>query len=46
MMEIGDFKIKIGLNKVEEGADNLVSVCQDIVNNGEKVPMFKCFNMV
>lgn len=36
------FEIKLGLNKAEEGAKNLVKVCDDIVCNGGKAPLFKC----
>ncbi len=36
------FEIKLGLGKAEEGADNLIKVCQDIVNNGGKEPLLKC----
>ena len=35
-------EIKLGLNKATEGANNLVKVCEDIVNNGGKAPLFKC----
>jgi len=36
------FEIKLGLNKAEEGASNLVKVCNDIVANGGKAPVLKC----
>lgn len=36
------FEIKLGLGKAEEGATNLIKVCQDIVNNGGKEPLLKC----
>ncbi|HHT67385.1 MAG TPA: ATP-binding protein [Erysipelotrichaceae bacterium] len=36
------FEIKLGLNKAEEGASNLIKVCQDVVNNGGKEPLLKC----
>lgn len=36
------FEIKLGLNKAEEAANNLVKVCQDIVNGGGKAPILKC----
>lgn len=36
------FEIKLGLNKAEEGAKNLIRVCNDIVKNGGKEPLFKC----
>ena len=35
-------EIKLGLNKAEEGAKNLVNVCNNIVNNGGKAPIMKC----
>ena len=35
-------EIKLGLNKAEEGAKNLVNVCNSIVNNGGKAPIMKC----
>lgn len=35
-------EIKLGLNKVEEGANNLIKVCKDIVDNGGKEPIMKC----
>jgi len=40
------FAIKLGLNKVEEAADNLIRVCQDIVNNGGKAPYLSVLYMV
>lgn len=36
------FEIKLGLNKAEEAANNLVKVCQDIVNGGGTAPIIKC----
>ena len=36
------FEIKLGLNKAEEGANNLIKVCNDIVINGGKAPLIKC----
>lgn len=36
------FEIKLGLNKAEEGAKNLIKVCDDIVRNGGKAPLIKC----
>lgn len=36
------FEIKLGLNKAEEGAKNLIKVCNDIVSNGGKEPLIKC----
>ncbi len=36
------FEIKLGLNKAEEGANNLNKVCQDIIDNGGKAPILKC----
>ena len=35
-------EIKLGINKVEEGSNNLIKVCKDIVNNGGKEPIMKC----
>lgn len=35
-------EIKLGLNKAEEGAKNLVKVCKDIVEHGGKDPIMKC----
>jgi uncharacterized protein len=36
------FEIKLGLNQAEEGASNLVKVCNDIVVNDGKAPLIKC----
>lgn len=36
------FEMKIGGNKIDEGASNLIKVCQDIENNGGKPPKIKC----
>ena len=36
------FEIKLGLNKAEEGASNLIKVCNDITANGGKAPVLKC----
>ncbi|MDL2291975.1 DUF4143 domain-containing protein [Acholeplasma sp. OttesenSCG-928-E16] len=36
------FEIKLGLNKAEEGAKNLIKVCDDIVCNGGNEPLIKC----
>ncbi len=35
-------EIKLGINKAEEGAKNLVKVCDDIVKNGGRAPLLKC----
>lgn len=35
-------EIKLGLNKAEEGASNLIKVCNDIVEHGGKLPAIKC----
>lgn len=35
-------EIELGLNKVEEGSNNLIKVCKDIVDNGGKEPIMKC----
>ena len=36
------FEIKLGINKAEEGAKNLVRVCDFITRNGGKAPLIKC----
>lgn len=36
------FEIKLGAKKIEEGAENLISVCNDIVANGGKAPKIMC----
>lgn len=36
------FEIKLGLNQAEDGANNLIKVCNDIVLNGGKEPLIKC----
>ena len=36
------FEIKLGLNTAEEGASNLVKVCNEMVLNGAKEPALKC----
>lgn len=36
------FEIKLGAKKIDEGAENLNKVCNDIVNNGGKEPRIKC----
>jgi len=44
-LENGDwcaFEIKIGAKKIDEGADNLIKVCNDIVSNGGKTPKIMC----
>ena len=35
-------EIKLGINKAEEAAENLVNVCNKIVANGGKAPLIKC----
>lgn len=35
-------EILLGLYKVEEGSNNLIKVCKDIVDNGGKEPIMKC----
>jgi uncharacterized protein len=35
-------EIKLGLSKAEEGAKNLIKVCDTIVANGGKAPLMKC----
>ena len=44
-LENGDwcaFEIKLGAKKIDEGADNLIKVCQDIEAHGGKLPKVKC----
>lgn len=44
-LENGDwcaFEIKLGANKIDEGAQNLIKVCNDIKTNGGKEPKIKC----
>ncbi|MGI6377564.1 ATP-binding protein [bacterium] len=36
------FEIKLGLDKAEEGAENLIKICESIVNSGGKEPLIKC----
>lgn len=36
------FEIKLGAKKIDEGAENLISVCKDIVANGGKAPKIMC----
>ena len=36
------FEIKLGANKIDEAANNLIKVCNDIVKNGGKEPIIKC----
>ncbi len=36
------FEIKLGAKKIDEGADNLISVCNDIVAHGGKAPKIMC----
>ena len=36
------FEIKLGAKKIDEGAENLNKVCNDIVSNGGKEPRIKC----
>ena len=36
------FEVKLGAKKIDEGAENLIKVCNDIVNNGGKKPRIKC----
>ena len=35
-------EIKLGLNKIEEGSNNLIKVCKDLADNGGKEPIMKC----
>ncbi len=44
-LENGDwcaFEIKLGAKKIDEGAKNLIKVCNDIEKNGGKTPKIKC----
>lgn len=44
-LENGDwcaFEIKLGAKKIDEGAENLIKVCDEIVTNGGKPPKIKC----
>ena len=44
-LEDGDwcaFEIKLGAKKIDEGAENLIKVCKDIVENGGKAPKIMC----
>ena len=36
------FEVKLGAKKIDEGAENLIKVCNDIVRNGGKAPKVKC----
>lgn len=36
------FEIKLGAKKIDEGAENLIKVCDDIVANGGKAPKIMC----
>lgn len=36
------FEIKLGAKKIDEGAQNLINVCDDIEKNGGKAPLIKC----
>lgn len=44
-LENGDwcaFEIKLGTNKIDEAANNLIKACDDIEKNGGKAPKIKC----
>ena len=44
-LEDGDwcaFEIKLGAKKIDEGAENLIKACNDIVENGGKAPRIMC----
>ena len=44
-LEDGDwcaFEIKLGAKKIDEGAENLIKVCNDIVSNGGRAPKIMC----
>lgn len=36
------FEIKLGAKKIDEGAENLNKVCDEIIKNGGKAPKIKC----
>ena len=36
------FEIKLGAKRIDEGAENLISVCKDITKNGGKPPVIQC----
>lgn len=36
------FEIKLGAKKIDEAANNLNKVCNEIIANGEKAPLIKC----
>lgn len=36
------FEIKLGANKIDEGADNLNAICSKIEQNGGKLPIIRC----
>lgn len=36
------FEIKLGASKIDEGAKNLIDVCNKIIKNGAKPPKIKC----
>lgn len=36
------FEIKLGANRIDEGAENLIKVCKDIEASGGKAPKIKC----
>ena len=36
------FEIKLGAKKIDEGAQNLIKVCSDIMKSGGKEPKIKC----
>ncbi len=44
-LENGDwcaFEVKLGANKIDEGAENLIRICKNIEKNGGKPPKIKC----
>lgn len=44
-LENGDwcaFEIKLGANRIDEGANNLIKVCSDLERSGGKPPIIKC----
>lgn len=36
------FEIKLGAKRIDEGAENLIKVCNDIEKSGGKAPIIKC----
>ena len=36
------FEVRLGAKKIDEGAEKLIKVCNDIIRNGGKAPKVKC----